>query len=247
MASDPFSLLGSVLGPVRKAVEQIYDQTRRAGWVNVWVGQGYNPKSRPEHSSGRAVDLIVSERVGRYPSPAEKDAGDALAQWIIEQYDHDLQWVLWDQKAWNPTRRSWRQMEDRGSVSGNHRDHIHVFFKRGFGGRNVSIGSRVSKAVRDVVDRMRGRRWPVLVVDGVFGARTKRALQAWLGVRVDGVFGPQSKMALQRRLGVTVDGLFWDKSVRALQGMVGAGVDGVWGPETTRRLQEFLNREGTVG
>lgn len=43
-------------------------------------------------------------------------------------------------------------------------------------------------------------KWPELVVDGVWGSATTKALQAFLKVTVDGYFGPGSIKALQRYL-----------------------------------------------
>ncbi|MFC0674372.1 transglycosylase family protein [Brachybacterium hainanense] len=59
-----------------------------------------------------------------------------------------------------------------------------------------------------------------LAVDGKFGPRTTRAVQAWIGVSQDG--------SLSR------------SDVRALQSKVGAGVDGKIGPETTRKVQDAV-------
>src|SRR4051812_7074846 len=80
-----------------------------------------------------------------------------------------------------------------------------------------------------------------LVVDGVFGPATIRALQRALGVAVDGQFGPVTQKALQSRLGVAADGVIGPITIRALQRRVGATVDGQWGPETTKALQRALN------
>ncbi|MFD7281775.1 N-acetylmuramoyl-L-alanine amidase [Streptomyces sp. NPDC059862] len=94
-----------------------------------------------------------------------------------------------------------------------------------------------------------------LVVDGVFGTATKRALQRAVGVEADGVWGDGSKRATQRHLnlwadaGLVVDGVFGTGSVQAMQRhintMTRAGLvtDGVWGAGTTRALQTALNQE----
>ena len=81
----------------------------------------------------------------------------------------------------------------------------------------------------------------LLVVDGVLGPQTYRALQRVIGATPDGAWGPQSKRALQRWLGVTVDGIIGRQTVTALQQRVGAYADGIWGPATTKALQRYLN------
>lgn len=82
----------------------------------------------------------------------------------------------------------------------------------------------------------------LLVVDGVYGPKTKRALQAWLGVTVDGVIGDKTIKTLQTRLGVKADGKIGEKTIKALQELTGATVDGKWGPKTTAALQTYLNQ-----
>jgi murein DD-endopeptidase MepM/ murein hydrolase activator NlpD len=80
-----------------------------------------------------------------------------------------------------------------------------------------------------------------IAVDGNFGPKTKRALQAALGVKVDGDFGPASTRALQSFLGVTADGSWGPATTKALQGFLGVPADGSFGPQTIRALQESLN------
>ena len=63
-----------------------------------------------------------------------------------------------------------------------------------------------------------------LVVDGVMGIKTRKALQKWLKVAEDGVVGK--------------------KTIKALQKKVGAKVDGIWGKETTKKLQTYLTQQG---
>lgn len=80
-----------------------------------------------------------------------------------------------------------------------------------------------------------------LLVDGVFGVRSTRALQYVVGTAVDGGWGPDSIRHLQTMLGVAVDGRQGPVTVRALQRRVGADPDGQWGPITTRCVQRCLN------
>lgn len=81
-----------------------------------------------------------------------------------------------------------------------------------------------------------------LVVDGLLGPATYRALQRWVGSPADGIYGPATRRALQKKLGVTVDGIVGRKTVAALQRKVGSPADGIWGIQTTAALQRFLNR-----
>lgn len=82
----------------------------------------------------------------------------------------------------------------------------------------------------------------LLVVDGVLGVATYKALQRAIGATPDGIFGPATRRALQRHLGVTADGIVGRNTNRALQRKVGSPVDGIWGRNTTKALQRALNK-----
>jgi hypothetical protein len=72
-----------------------------------------------EHSSGRAVDFMISD-----PS-----LGQAVADWArAHASELGLYDVLWAQQIWTPVRSSegWRSMPDRGSATANHLDHVHI-------------------------------------------------------------------------------------------------------------------------
>lgn len=76
-----------------------------------WRGDG-------EHSDGRAIDIMVSGELG----------------WDIANYllanagTFGLYDIIYAQRIWTDQRSSegWRYMEDRGSTTANHYDHVHV-------------------------------------------------------------------------------------------------------------------------
>lgn len=69
-----------------------------------------------EHGTGEAMDLMVRN----------KDQGDALAAWIIANAGtYDVEYLIWYQR-YRPIPGSWEPMEDRGSTTQNHMDHVHV-------------------------------------------------------------------------------------------------------------------------
>ena len=75
--------------------------------------------SHGEHGSGRAIDIMTSD-VG---------LGTEIAEFLRAHADElDLYDVIWRQRIWTPVRASegWRSMEDRGSATANHYDHVHV-------------------------------------------------------------------------------------------------------------------------
>ncbi len=83
-----------------------------------------------------------------------------------------------------------------------------------------------------------------LVVDGILGPKTKRAIQRWVGVKQDGIIGPITKRALQRKVGAYPDGIIGPKTMRALQSKIGARHNGarhLANHATVRVLQRYLN------
>lgn len=71
-----------------------------------------------EHSQGRALDIMVSG-----------SRGDDVAAWLRANASRlGISEVIWSQRIWTVQRSSegWRWMEDRGSVTANHYDHVHV-------------------------------------------------------------------------------------------------------------------------
>jgi hypothetical protein len=71
-----------------------------------------------EHSDGKAIDIMVSGETG----------------WQVAEYlranagTFGLYDIIYSQKIWTSERSSegWRSMEDRGSTTANHYDHVHV-------------------------------------------------------------------------------------------------------------------------
>ncbi|HEU4948544.1 MAG TPA: SH3 domain-containing protein [Kribbella sp.] len=71
-----------------------------------------------EHGVGRALDIMVSG-----------STGDEIAAFVKANYKAlGVSEVLWEQHIWTVQRSSegWRPMSDRGSVTANHYDHVHV-------------------------------------------------------------------------------------------------------------------------
>ena len=76
-------------------------------------------RSDGDHSQGLALDIMV-------PSSS---TGDAIAEWVrANAGSMGVSEVLWSQQIWTVQRSSegWRALEDRGSTTANHYDHVHV-------------------------------------------------------------------------------------------------------------------------
>ena len=89
-----------------------------AEFASVTSYGGYRAGGGSYHSSGQAIDVMVSGEAGW--EIARWARANASALGIIE--------VLYSQQIWTAQRSGdgWRGMEDRGSVSANHSDHVHI-------------------------------------------------------------------------------------------------------------------------
>lgn len=71
-----------------------------------------------EHVDGRAIDIMISGEVGWQ-----------IAEWLRANASRlQIRDIIYSQRIWTPDRASegWRYMSDRGSVTANHYDHVHV-------------------------------------------------------------------------------------------------------------------------
>lgn len=79
---------------------------------------GYRAGDSGDHGSGRAVDIMVSG-----------DPGTQIARYVqAHARELNVTYVIYQQHIWlagHPTS-DWDLMEDRGSTTANHYDHVHV-------------------------------------------------------------------------------------------------------------------------
>jgi hypothetical protein len=89
-----------------------------AAFPSVTSYGGVRPGDSGFHGSGQALDIMVTGSTG--DQIAEFVRKHAAALGVSE--------VIWAQKIWTVQRSSegWRPMEDRGSATANHYDHVHV-------------------------------------------------------------------------------------------------------------------------
>ncbi|WP_369257851.1 transglycosylase family protein [Geodermatophilus amargosae] len=72
------------------------------------------------HPSGLAVDYMVM---------TDAALGDAIAQYHVDHWDElGVEYVIWEQRILTSPTGSWKPMEDRGGVTANHFDHVHVTY-----------------------------------------------------------------------------------------------------------------------
>ncbi|MGY1802311.1 hypothetical protein ACI78T_03415 [Blastococcus sp. SYSU D00922] len=71
------------------------------------------------HPSGLALDYMCSPSLG-----------DAIAQYHIAHWDElGVEYIIWQQRMLSSPGGSWKPMEDRGSATANHYDHVHVNYR----------------------------------------------------------------------------------------------------------------------
>ena len=87
---------------------------------------GYRPGDPEDHGKGLAVDVMV---------PESSEIGDRVAQYAIDHMqENGISYIIWKQRFYAPVNNiygpanTWNEMPDRGSVTENHYDHVHVSF-----------------------------------------------------------------------------------------------------------------------
>jgi hypothetical protein len=79
-----------------------------------------------DHGYGRACDFMETVG-GRMPSASAMRHGDQVAAYAIGNAARlGIHYVIWKQHIWNIRGGGWRRMEDRGSITQNHYDHVHI-------------------------------------------------------------------------------------------------------------------------
>lgn len=78
---------------------------------------------------------VVSSYNGHSPSVDRaldvfqlRERGDRYSAFAVADKAHRVDYVIWRQRINSRDGRGWRQMEDRGSITANHYDHVHVSF-----------------------------------------------------------------------------------------------------------------------
>lgn len=80
-----------------------------------------------DHPSGRALDLMIP----KYSTAGGKSLGDSIARYLQNNHKRlHVHYLIWRQRIWNVERSTnvtaWRTMSDRGGVTANHLNHVHV-------------------------------------------------------------------------------------------------------------------------
>lgn len=131
-----------------------------------WANIGERPSGVDrDHQEGRAVDAMMTEGEDDYRTPAGRQKGDRIADWVVQNADAlGVKYVIWYERIWT---RSGDGVGSPGSwapydypLGGNstdtvaHRDHVHVsvYGNSAVGGAPGSGGGGGPGAVRMPID-----------------------------------------------------------------------------------------------
>jgi hypothetical protein len=88
----------------------------------------YRPGTDGEHPLGRACDFMLDSG-GVMPSPANVQLGYQIAAWAQANASRlGIMYIIYRQSIWDIRMASsgWVPMADRGSITANHFDHVHI-------------------------------------------------------------------------------------------------------------------------
>lgn len=121
-----------VLGAVKPNVKQAANDAGNLFGITTILGVGARDGAS-DHPKGLALDFMC---------PNDSSKGDRVAQYFLTNAGkYGVHYIIWKQKIYNVTERAsegWRAMPDRGGVTANHFDHVHVSFN------NVAVNNDAS-------------------------------------------------------------------------------------------------------
>jgi hypothetical protein len=88
----------------------------------------YRPGNDGEHSLGRACDFMLSTG-GVMPTAANVRRGYEIAAWAQANASQlGIMYIIYRQRIWDIRMASagWVPMANRGSITANHFDHVHI-------------------------------------------------------------------------------------------------------------------------
>ncbi|MCW2884161.1 MAG: hypothetical protein JWL58_1023 [Streptosporangiaceae bacterium] len=84
------------------------------------------PGDPQDHGTGRACDFMESTG-GVMPTADRIAHGTQVAAWVIANASRlGVKYVIWRQRIYDMRSPGWRAMSDRGGITANHFDHVHV-------------------------------------------------------------------------------------------------------------------------
>ncbi len=107
-----------VLPHVQRLANAVCGET---GACTIGTRAGHHP------TADRAIDILVTEAFGEVATD-NNELGDEVAAFALDHFpDYGVMYVIWRQRYNDGS--GWDPMEDRGGVTANHYDHVHVSFE----------------------------------------------------------------------------------------------------------------------
>jgi hypothetical protein len=113
VATGAFAAAAARIG-LRGYARDVYSAVRTTfGITNIG---GYRAGDPRDHGTGHAVDVMITSR----------GQGDEVAAFVMAHAsEFHVKYIIWRQRIWFPGG-SWKAMADRGGITANHYDHVHV-------------------------------------------------------------------------------------------------------------------------
>lgn len=128
--------------PVEPWVREAAEYVGAKHDVSTIYGFGYRGNVT-DHDDGLALDFMT------YSNPRK---GDAIAKTIQDMWRAlDVTYMIWKQRIKSSPGGRWDQMENRGSRTANHMDHVHVSFQK--------VGDIDGLLQRGMIGHTKGRRY----------------------------------------------------------------------------------------
>ncbi len=110
----------TVLAHVQRFANEV---CRDTGACSISTYEGHSPNAQ------QALDILASDVYGERPTD-DNALGNEVADYALaRQTAAGITYVIWMQRINSGDGRGWRDMEDRGSITQNHYDHVHVSFE----------------------------------------------------------------------------------------------------------------------
>ena len=111
---------GAIKPQVQTAANQVISNVPGADAITLG-GTRASATDPDGHPSGKALDYMVL---------GDTALGNAIVQYHIDHWDElGVEYIIYRQRMLQSPNGSWSTMEDRGSPTANHMDHVHVNYR----------------------------------------------------------------------------------------------------------------------
>ncbi|WP_433331814.1 coiled-coil domain-containing protein [Spirillospora sp. CA-294931] len=116
----------SGMGGVTPRMKKVYDTIDLEFGPFPMIGCVRSTGDPQDHALGKACDFMVTTG-GRMASGTSQTLGDRAAAYAIANADKlGVKYVIWRQRIYDMRSPGWDSMSNRGGVTANHYDHVHI-------------------------------------------------------------------------------------------------------------------------